>query len=809
MYFHQANKHIAAILRVGILSILLLIAPRLQDTHASGENFTADEQTAQLFGVHEITLQGGGSVRNPFNTIATVTFTPPSGTENAKTVDMFYDGENIWRARAYVTEVGEWTWESRSPDRLLDGHTGDFMAVESDLRGMLKTNPNNPHQWITDDGQWFLNINDTAYRLFNGGERRWQAYVEDLADLGVTTLRAGVLGGFAWDEGARSSNYPWQSDDFTRYNLEKFQVTDTRMQWMLDQYPDMYIQMILFGQIDWQTDEVGEAWADIPQYARENTLRYMMARWAAYPQVFWLGVNDLGCTEEFPNNRAFGREVGQYVAEYDPWGHLVSVSAARGVPFCYLEDEDTDWVSYIHLQDGHAFGAELIEQYEQYPMHIFLGEDYYEQDTSDRHPRYPDYSQRWLFWSWTLSGGSASYGGRYPYIHPYSQTGELEFSFDGTAFGALTGLDSAPYILPYFTDRDIDLSLFQPDDSLVIDLRNRNDSRHPELMRREFDEFLIYHPNALEIERFAQPDPDVTPGVEIDLSTVEGVFSVEWYRPKDGLVQDGENIRGSGLRDLVSPWRGDDFVLRLVRIDTVAPPSTSTPDDGRVHDGLQALYTFDENAGSIVYDVSGSTRPINLIIDNPEAVSWSAGGLTVNTPTLISSQRPVTALLRTIQESNEVTMEAWIRPADPTQDGPARIVTLSTDTSSRTMTLGQNEGTDTPTLVYNVRLRTTETDLNGEPAFSTPPDTVTDQLTQIVYTRDASGQVRFYINGEQVAETELGGDLSNWEGDSQLALANEISQDRPWLGEFRLVALYNRALTPDEVRQNWRLGADP
>jgi len=809
MHFREARKIIDAVFRVGLLSILLFLSFDARNASASGANFTTDEEPAKLFGVHEISLVGNNSVRNPFDTVATVTFTPPSGPGNAKTVDMFYDGENIWRARVYVTEVGEWTWQSRSPDSLLDAQTGTFTAIESELRGMLKPDPDNPRQWITDDGQWFLNINDTAYRLFNGGERRWQAYIEDIANLGVTTVRAGVLGGFSWDEGARSSNYPWEGDDFTRYDLEKFQVTDTRMQWMLDQYPGIYIQMILFGQIDWQTDEVGEAWAAIPRSAREKTVRYMMARWAAYPQVFWLGVNDLGCTEEFPKNRAFGREVGRYVTEYDPWKHLVSVSASRRVPFCYLGEEDADWVSYIHLQDGHAFGAELIQQYEQYPMHVFLGEDYYEQDLGDRFPRYPDYSQRWLFWSWILSGGSASYGGRYPYIHPYTQTGELEFRFKGKTYGALTGLDSAPYIRPYFEDRDIDLSLFQPDDGLVADLRGRNDSRRPELMRREFEEFLIYHPNAKEIERFAQPDPAVIPGVEVDLSVVEGVFSVEWYRPKDGVTQTGENILGGGLRDLISPWRGDDFVLRLVRIDTVMPTSTPVRDDGRVHDGLQALYTFDEGQGAIVYDVSGNERPVNLFIGDPDAVSWLSGGLTVDSPTLISSQRPIIGLLDAVRESNAVTLEAWIRSADPTQDGPARIVTLSVNPRFRVMTLGQNEGNDIPSFVYNVRLRTTETDLNGLPSLSTPPDSVTTQLTHVVYTRDASGMVRFYINGEQVAETERGGDLSNWQSESQLALANEITEDRPWLGEFRLVALYNRALTPEEVRQNWEMGADP
>ena len=58
------------------------------------------------FGVHEVLLTGDGSVANPFDTLVTVTFTPSSGANQARTVPAFYDGENTWRARVYVSEPG-------------------------------------------------------------------------------------------------------------------------------------------------------------------------------------------------------------------------------------------------------------------------------------------------------------------------------------------------------------------------------------------------------------------------------------------------------------------------------------------------------------------------------------------------------------------------------------------------------------------------------------------------------------------------------------------------------------------------------
>ena len=78
----------------------------------------------------------------------------------------------------------------------------------------------------------------------------------------------------------------------------------------------------------------------------------------------------------------------------------------------------------------------------------------------------------------------------------------------------------------------------------------------------------------------------------------------------------------------------------------------------------------------------------------------------------------------------------------------------------------------------------------------------------LVYTRDASGARRFYINGVQAASgTVVAGDFSSW-GNYALALANEPAEDRPWLGELHLMALYDRALDAAEVGLNFGAGPD-
>lgn len=103
----EANRprHVAWHSR-GLLLACLLASGQM----ARAANLTAGSDFAVKFGVHEIVLTDDGSAANPFDTVATVTFVPPSGEKNAKVVHAFFDGGNTWRARVYVSETGTWTW---------------------------------------------------------------------------------------------------------------------------------------------------------------------------------------------------------------------------------------------------------------------------------------------------------------------------------------------------------------------------------------------------------------------------------------------------------------------------------------------------------------------------------------------------------------------------------------------------------------------------------------------------------------------------------------------------------------------------
>lgn len=563
----------------------------------SAGNFTSGTQTAVKFGVHEIVLTGDGSVPNPFDTIVRVRFTPPSGAANARTVWAFYDGGNTWRARVYPTEAGAWHWSSMcATDARLADKSGRFRCEASKLRGRLLVHPKNSRQWMTEDGRWFLNLNDTSYYLlcaYDGTgtaipDDDVRAYVKDAMDRGITSFRSFIAKGKKESRGRdRTDRKRWydlfSDKEQTRPDLDHLRVADRRLRLLLDEFPDAYLQFILFplGKA-YRTDEV--IWTKMTRAQRERIMRTLIARFGAYPQIFWLIVNDAhfspvtirprpndpdqrARTQTFPNNCAMMREVGAFFQKHDPWRHPLSAGPARGVPFHF----DTEsWATYVHLEEDFDVSAKRYEKYHALGKPVFLGEDRYEHDHPATHdPRDMRYVQRRLFWSWLLAGGSGNYGGRWWVLQPYSQTGKRPtvsiLHKDHTYTTALTGLDSVKYIRDYFVKRHIELSNFAPDHSRVRDPKISTAINAPRLMRREKDEFLVYHPNAIGVRRDMRAEAQRTAHVRLDLRDAPGSFHIEWYRPLDGTTREGGITQGGMIVELTSPWPGHDVVVRLNR----------------------------------------------------------------------------------------------------------------------------------------------------------------------------------------------------------------------------------------------------
>ncbi len=223
----------------------------------------------------------------------------------------------------------------------------------------------------------------------------------------------------------------------------------------------------------------------------------------------------------------------------------------------------------------------------------------------------------------------------------------------------------------------------------------------------------------------------------------------------------------------------------------------------RVETGLIAKYEFKTGTGTIAYDTSGVEPALNL--DMTGDVTWVGGwGVQVQNKGKLQGTTTGSAKLHDmILTTGEYSVEAWVAPANVTQT-QAYIVSYSGGTTQRNFTLGQTM------YDYDAFVRSTNTDANGMPPFSTPAAQKVLQATlqHVVMTNDPINGRQIYVNGQLVAtgDPQKGGSLSQWDNTFALVLGNEVSSDRPFAGVIKMVAIYNHAMSAADVQSNFAAG---
>ncbi|NET04532.1 MAG: LamG domain-containing protein [Symploca sp. SIO2B6] len=269
--------------------------------------------------------------------------------------------------------------------------------------------------------------------------------------------------------------------------------------------------------------------------------------------------------------------------------------------------------------------------------------------------------------------------------------------------------------------------------------------------------------------------------------------------------------------------------------------------------GLQTRYTFDEGKGDRIYDCAASNEPIDLTVKTsmPETVAWDqVGNLTLKqvleaseedkeepkvlkAPLLSSDDdtqssdiSSASRLIEACTDTEEITIAAWLKPEKASQGGPARIVALSRNTGDRHFMLGHGRYSNTggDSTQYRVRYKTTE-HRDGELEFHSDLGTATTELTYVAFTRskdDGSEQenARIYINGILNFAEQVEGSLTDsrgrpiWKDESKYKLVmgnvasfeqeeDGVEDNRAWVGQLHRIELYNRALSAQEVYQQY------
>lgn len=216
-----------------------------------------------------------------------------------------------------------------------------------------------------------------------------------------------------------------------------------------------------------------------------------------------------------------------------------------------------------------------------------------------------------------------------------------------------------------------------------------------------------------------------------------------------------------------------------------------------------AKYMFETGTGNIAYDTSGVSPSADLTLNSN--VTWAGGwGLTFaaggKAQASTSSSQKIAQLA---QATGEYSFEAWVNPNNVTQT-EAYMMTYSGSDTTRNATLAQSA------VSYEGRTRSSTTDTNGSPPLinAAAENVAQAALQHVVLTYDPVNGQQIYVNGQITPDKDTagGGSLASWDSTFALALGSEVTGKEQWTGTIKFAAVHSRALTAQQVLQNFNAG---
>lgn len=226
----------------------------------------------------------------------------------------------------------------------------------------------------------------------------------------------------------------------------------------------------------------------------------------------------------------------------------------------------------------------------------------------------------------------------------------------------------------------------------------------------------------------------------------------------------------------------------------------------RVSDSLIAMFILSERSNNAVPDFSWYGDPVKLNIADTLALEDNEKeALRISAPNaLISLPQYNNKIPAACKNTDELSLECWLKTSENSISGPTTVLTFGNDSSTAFSLNCQPSPSDINKLVYSVNLSTKTTGAQGYPTFVTNEAIDPNVLNHIIFSHEKSGVEKFFINGHLVAEGYRPSGFDNWQDTYTLVLANDIDQQQPWLGELYMCSIYNTALTIEDISSNYK-----
>jgi Domain of unknown function (DUF5060)/Domain of unknown function (DUF5605)/Protein of unknown function (DUF4038) len=357
--------------------------------------------TTERWDSFELTLSGP-TAGNPF---LDVTF-GATFTYRHRSVDVegFYDGGGLYKARMMPDEEGEWRYTTHSNIPALDNQTGSFICTPASAGNHGPLHVHNTYHFQYADGTPHYSFGTTCYVWNHQGDAMEEQTLATLKDAPFNKLRMCTFPKHYTYNHNEPEYHAFEtkedgSFDFERFNPAFFQHLERRIGDL--RALGIEADLILFHPYDrW-------GYATMPAEIDDRYLRYIVARLAAYRNMWWSMAN------EFDLMKAKSMEdwdrFFKIVQTCDPYQHPRSNHNCQT-----FYDHSKPWVTHCSIQRS---DLERVDEWRKiYRKPVVIDECQYEGNIPNSWGNITPEEMTHRFWEGSVRGGYVGHGETY--VHP-------------------------------------------------------------------------------------------------------------------------------------------------------------------------------------------------------------------------------------------------------------------------------------------------------------------------------------------------------------------------------------------------------
>jgi hypothetical protein len=379
------------------------------------------------WGLFELALNGPCE-GNPYCDVAlTASFRSESG---RKLVTGFYDGDGVYRLRFMPETTGTWTYTTKSNAAELDGISGtlDVGPAKDGDHGPVRADG---LQFRYADGTRYINLGTTAYVWNLQGDEMEERTLQTLAKAPFTKIRMCVFPKHYRYNQNEPELYPFA---LVNKGTSTWPATIAESGWKFDcdriepaYFRHLEKRIADLAKIGVEADLIVlhpyDRWGFSEMSAEQDDryLRYLVARLAAFPNVWWSMANEYDFMDK-KTQADWDRMIG-VVADTDPHGHLLSVHNGFA-PYDYSDKR----ITHVSIQRSNT--ERCLEWRAEFNKPVSVDECQYEGDVAESWGNITGQELVHCFWKGVVNGGSVTHGETY-----YNDTETLWWAKGGKLVG--------------------------------------------------------------------------------------------------------------------------------------------------------------------------------------------------------------------------------------------------------------------------------------------------------------------------------------------------------------------------------------